>query len=521
MIKLLKNLALGCTLIVFFANCKRELNINHPIEESSQLTNEWISNPYKLNVVYFIPNDNDSVANYKQRISKILLDAQMFFADNLEREGFGRKSFGLDLLNDRLINIVTIMGQKGKDDYPYTGGGNIVMPEVAAYYAAHPSLKKSDHYLIILPSRSGNPMEPGGVPFYGTGKSCYALDYEYLDAQYLGSAGALGDLATKWIGGMIHELGHGLNAPHNFGTVSSVQTYGTALMGTGNSSYGKRKTFITQTSSAIFSNSQTFSTQVRADWDEDFDFKLINLSSSVINNKIRLSGKFSTSKTINYIAAYFDQEPFGQNKDYDAITFGSPTILGDSLMIECPLSDFKVKEGVYQLRLHFLAPNGIRKTEYFSMSFKNNTPDLQLVVREPLTDRHLWSVTSSGDQPSSPISNILDGNLNTNWHTPWSPTEKSHPHQFVIDTKNIIHFNTLMVYNRSNLNGALKDFIFEISNDGTLWETVGTFSLPYNAGLNYVTLPQDLESRYLRITSINSHGGFKYTNMAEFDVLLR
>ncbi|WDF68149.1 discoidin domain-containing protein [Sphingobacterium oryzagri] len=491
------------------------------VTEISNLNNEWADNPYKLNVVYFVPNDNDSLANYRQRISRILLDAQTFFGDNLEREGFGRKSFGLDLLNDSLINVVTVFGQYNAATYPYSGGAAAVQQEVDAYFAANPTRKTSDHYLIILPSRSGDPLNPGGVPFYGTGRYCYALDYPSMEARYLGAGGTLGNLATVWIGGMIHELGHGLNGPHNYGTVSATAAHGTALMGAGNSTYGRAATFITQTSAAIFSNSQTFSAVTRSDWSQSFNFSLGSLQSSLVDGKIILSGRFTSQQPINYVAAYFDREPYGGNLDYDAISFGAASINNDSLYIECPLSDFQNRSGNYQLRIHFLAANGVRTTEYFTLSFAGEVPNLSAVFRAPLSNRQLWTVTSSGDQPGSPVSNILDGNLSTNWHTPWSPATTPHPHAFTINMKSQKSFNTLVVFNRSNLNGALQSFYLKTSDDGSSWHTVGTYNLARNAGANYVNLGGTQAARYIRLESISSHGNFNYTHMAEFDVLLR
>lgn len=142
----------------------------------------------------------------------------------------------------------------------------MVVTELEAYFNQHPDKKKSEHTLVLLPSTSGDPLNPGGVPFYGYGRYCFALDYEHMDAKYLGQNTNLGNLATKWIGGLVHELGHGLNAPHNRELKSLKPTLGTALMGTGNSSYGKSPTFITAAHSAIFANSQSFRTSTRSDW---------------------------------------------------------------------------------------------------------------------------------------------------------------------------------------------------------------------------------------------------------------
>lgn len=486
------------------------------------ITNEWAANPYKLNVVYFIPNDIDSVPHFRERLSKILLEGQKFYAGNLQREGFGRSSFGLDLLTDDSVNIVVIMGNKGKSAYPYTGGGTVVQGEVDAYFAANPGKKKSDHYLIILPSTSGDPLSPGGVPFYGQGRYCYALDYETMEQKYLGQSGTHGNMASKWIGGLMHELGHGINCPHNWGTKSATAAYGTALMGAGNLTYGKSPTFITKTSAAIFANGQTFSKETRTDWYQNFTFSLSTLTAKLQDgNKIVLSGKFTTAKQISHVLAYFDRTPYGGNLDYDAITFGEPAIGNDSFHIVCPLTEFQNLTDEYQLRLHFLGVNGTRKTESFIFSFENNQPVLTNVFRAGLSNRSTWTAASSGNQTNSGPGNLLDGDLSTNWHTPWNPVVKPPPHWFSVDTKTNTTFNTLVMHNRSNLAGALKDFHLKTSNDGNNWTTIGTYTLPQNAGANYVLLPGIITARYVQVESVSMYGGDGYTHLAEFDLYLR
>lgn len=263
MLKTIQFIGLG--LCLSLASCNSALtNISDPslhpdsagAENPTLITNAWEQNPYKLNVIYFVPTDVDSIPNFRQRLSKILLDAQGEFADNMNREGFGRKSFGLDLVNDSLINIHYIAGQSGKDSYPYAGGSAAVASEVNAYFTQHPQAKKSVHNLIIIPTYNTDPANPGGPPFYGTGTSCYALDYANLDAKNLGIGGDIGWKATVWIGGLIHELGHGLNASHNIMNKSLVPTLGTALMGAGNSTYGISTTSLTAATAATFNNSQ-------------------------------------------------------------------------------------------------------------------------------------------------------------------------------------------------------------------------------------------------------------------------
>ncbi|HLT86191.1 MAG TPA: discoidin domain-containing protein [Sphingobacterium sp.] len=502
--------------------CEKSTINNHEEEEElpEGITNAWADNPYKLNVVYFVPNDHDSVPDFRERISRILLDGQLYFADNLEREGFGRKSFGLDLISDTLVNIVKIIGDKGKSSYPYSGGGSAVQPEVEAYFTANPGLKKSEHYLVILPSTSGDPMNPGGVPFYGQGRFCYALDYDHMDAQYLGQSGALGDLATKWIGGLLHELGHGLNCPHNYGTISATAEHGVALMGSGNHTYGKGPTFITQTSAAIFASGQTFSTETRSDWYENFTFSLGTLNSTFENGNITLTGEFTSEMNINYVAAYFDPAPYGGNQDYDAITFGTAALNDNAFQLICPLSDFQKLEGVYQLRIHFLGANGTRKTESFVFSFENDEPNLEDVFKVPFNDRSAWSITASNEE-SGLASRLLDGDVTTEWQPQWRASGPNHPHHFIVDMQASIDFNTLMMYQRSNPDGNLKTFTFSTSVNGTNWTEIGTYTLPQRTGPIQVPLETTVSTRYVKVETVDSYGGVRFTNLAEFDVYLR
>lgn len=101
--KLFKPL-LGAFLLAFMLNsCK---GISHPKRTNPQanagittttITNAWRNNPYKLNVIYFVPNDIDTIPNYRKRLSNIMLQLQKFYGDNLQRAGYGYTSFGLDL----------------------------------------------------------------------------------------------------------------------------------------------------------------------------------------------------------------------------------------------------------------------------------------------------------------------------------------------------------------------------------------------------------------------------------------
>ncbi|WP_398451847.1 discoidin domain-containing protein [Sphingobacterium thalpophilum] len=486
----------------------------------TNLSNEWRENPYKLNVVYFVPNDVDSIPNFRERISRILLDAQEMFATNMEREGFGRKSFGLDLVNDTLINIHYIAGKFGKATYPYSGGSGAVKTEVDAYFTQNPPAKKSEHNLIIIPTYNTDPANPGGPPFYGTGTTCYALDYVNLDAKNLGIGGDIGWKATVWIGGMIHELGHGLNASHNRMNKTLAPSLGTALMGSGNSTYGISTTSLTATTAATFNNSQVFSPVMRSDWYGAATAEITSLTSSFSNNRIIVSGKFTTTKPVQDIVVWHDREPFGGNNDYDAVQWATKIIGQDSFRFECPLADFYDLTGNYEMRIGFMHINGKRSTLGYSYNFVNSIPDLSKVVTHKLLSTAGWLILGSdSNEPGAPASNVLDMNRSTIWHTPWSSAQTPQPHFFAVDMGAVRTVKGLAFRNRDNLNGAMKDIKIYSSTNGTVWTLVKSTQLSKVSG-SWINADLDtaINTRYIKIESISSWGDFFYSHLADFGV---
>ncbi|MBC9794662.1 discoidin domain-containing protein [Sinomicrobium weinanense] len=477
--------------------------------------NEFSTQPYKLNVIYFLPQDVEPFADFKRRISTILLQTQGFFAENLEREGFGRTSFGLDLLAENLLNIDTVRGEYAQDYYSYSGGGSKIIPEIEQFFAENKHRKKSEHTLVIVPSRSGDPLNPGGVPFYGLGKYCFALDYPYMDVQYLGQDDVYGNLATKWIGGLIHELGHGLNAPHNKERKSEQPTLGTALMGSGNHTYGKNPTFITAASAATFANSQTFSKVERTDWYDKVTHNLSKLNAKFENGSIIIDGQFSSDHTVTDINFYHDPAPSGGNKDYDTPTWTVKPD-GDTFHVVSPLSDFYTLDGLYQLRIRFYHENGSSKTYSFQYEFINGIPQLDDVVIKELLSRDGWSILEAdSEEDTGAAAKMLDGDQGSVWHTEWKQTLPNHPHHFVLDMGAETTVDGFAFLNRSNLNGAIKDCEVFTSNDNINWTSQGTYTLKEQTSWQYIKLPSTASARYMKLVTANCYGGFSYTHLAE------
>ncbi|ATL49190.1 hypothetical protein COR50_19535 [Chitinophaga caeni] len=362
-----------------------------------------------LNIVYFLPTDVDTVANYRQRLNGIMLQAQDFYRKWMTYWGYTDETFGLNKDSSGMLKITIINGTYDKTYYPYDGGGSKIIPEVNAYFSAHPGEKTSTHTLVILP-------ESGYNPFYGLGNGwCFALDNPNIDTSYFSTGGT-----SSYIGGLVHELGHGLNLPHDKEYVSqkSNPAMGTNLMGSGNSTYGKSATFMTEASCAILHNCEVFRTQdTIPDMYGGGTGSFTTFHSSYSGGYIHLSGTFTTNKDINGIVVYNDQDDDGAN--YDQLAWMANLVGTDSFNVAMPVAEFWKKYSTYTLRLKFLFTNGSSKDVVYPYYFEDEIPVLDINF-EPM-DR------PEGIEPSADTYIRNGGSANTNFGTDSTMTIKPDP----------------------------------------------------------------------------------------------
>lgn len=279
---------------------------------------------YPLNVVYFMGNDYQPVADYERRLSELMLYVQQFYAKEMARNGFPGRSFGLERLENGNVKLYLVRGSHPHRDYAYGSGHNRCMEDIRAWSERNPGALRSHHTLVIMPTfydEIANDMSPGGVPFYGLGRNCFALDYAHFDLRHLGQDTPKGRLLTKWLGGLAHELGHGLNLPHNESTVTDRASLGTPLMGAGNYTFGMKPTYITLNSCRRLERCQVF-----APAGDKTDFYAENAPRPEVKEAtLRYTGSglelsVRCNKTC-YVAALLQAPPYSVNRDYDAVSF--------------------------------------------------------------------------------------------------------------------------------------------------------------------------------------------------------
>lgn len=289
-----------------------------------------VPSAYQVNVVYFVPADMEPYADYERRLSELLLYLQQFYGKEMTRNGYPNRSFGLKRLPNGNVDITLIRGKEPQAVYAdeKQRGWEKEAKEVEAYFAAHPGTKASEHTFFLAPVPASADIvhgNPGGWAFHGDGTNCYAIDYPEFELKHLGHDDREGKLLTLWYGGFAHELGHGLNLPHNTGTKSQTEAMGTALLANGNYTFGSKPTYLTKASCDILDCSQTFlpagcetKPYTEHPYSEAKDVRL-----SYDGSALHLNMEVWGAKHIN---AYVQDPPFVINRDYDAVAF--PVALG-------------------------------------------------------------------------------------------------------------------------------------------------------------------------------------------------
>jgi len=487
--------------------------------------------PRNLNLIYFVPNDVDTVANYQKRLSELMLWTQNWYKQQMTLNGYTDKTFGLyvDAANTA-VKIITIYGTRGKADYSYSSGSGNVMAEINAYFAANPTQKTSEHTLVILPRyqilASGT---PSGGPFYGLGRWCFALDYEEMDIANLGKTDAVGNRFSVWFGGLVHELGHGLNLPHNCQKVSENNdpNKGMALMWAGNGTLGKSPTFLTAADAATLNANQIFNNDTKTYYGSaTAGIQSIHAEYSSAKQAIVLSGRFTSNVKVNSMLYYNDpnvnNEGTGANRDYNAVTWESKTIGLDSFYVEMPVSEFQYKDGSpYELRLRAVHENGTISQTSYNYEFVNNLPVLNFSTKNEFSKTGWTIVSSSSEELSGEGSTngraamLIDQNTSTYWHSRWSSSATTFPHQIIIDMKAAKNMQGISLTQRSGLQRAIKDFEIQLSTDGTTFVSAGSFVAANSNGPQYINFSATKNGRYIKIIAKTAYDGLQYASLAE------
>lgn len=359
----------------------------------------------KLHLVYWSPADRDPAPRYRQRLSVILRDIRKFYGSEMERLGFGPRTFALDEAADGLLNIHVVKGAKPYTSYKVESGDEIRTDCVAELKKA--GIDAEAETIVIFCNMSNWDPDKRTIsqnsPYYATGTNrngtAWQVDSPILELDSLdkkeprvmdGQYGniSIGRYSSIFIGGIAHELGHAFGLPHNKECAAEGAAFGTALMGSGNRTYGEnlrgegKGSFLNLNHALQLASHPLFCGSIKG-WDAEPTAKPSDLTVKTDGKTITLSGKVTADVPVYAVQAYFD--PKG-GSDYDATTAtavpdkdGAFSLTGTDLV--------SGKDG--DLRLLFLQSNGIPTGFLGGTRFKfpytvskDGTPDISGIEKK-------------------------------------------------------------------------------------------------------------------------------------------
>ncbi|MGX5202444.1 discoidin domain-containing protein [Aliikangiella sp. IMCC44632] len=142
-----------------------------------------------------------------------------------------------------------------------------------------------------------------------------------------------------------------------------------------------------------------------------------------------------------------------------------------------------------------------------------------------LLDQSLWQLLFVNSQEiaaeDGAASNAFDGDLNTFWHTQWSSSSPSPPHDLQIDLGAIFDLSQVIYTPRQDgaTNGRISEFEVYVSSDGNNWGSavaagrLANSALPQNIEFNPVS------GQFIWLRALSEVAGNNWTAVAELEVV--
>ncbi|MBR5293977.1 MAG: discoidin domain-containing protein, partial [Oscillospiraceae bacterium] len=150
-------------------------------------------------------------------------------------------------------------------------------------------------------------------------------------------------------------------------------------------------------------------------------------------------------------------------------------------------------------------------------------------VSVPALPRNGWNAVADSYHNASgpsdgPASNLLDGDLNSIWHTNYGggTGDQSYPYEVVIDLNGSKTFSAFSYTPRQqgeDTNGNIKGYELHYSVDGTTWQLAVKGDFKYE-GVNpiYVNLPETVTATKVKLVATSAKNGQQFAGGAEFNL---
>ena len=162
-------------------------------------------------------------------------------------------------------------------------------------------------------------------------------------------------------------------------------------------------------------------------------------------------------------------------------------------------------------------------SDQFKIREGNDMYVVEIVITNPVLDTKKWTITANTEEPAEAAPNgrpeaIIDGDINSFWHSQWSGGWQDWPHIIIIDMKDRCEVLSIDYYGRQSGGDAnTKDMEFFVSDNQSDWKSIGKFEAKKTADMQEFET-EEAERRYLKVEITSSHDGSNNTSIGELIV---
>ncbi|MDP2541309.1 hypothetical protein CSC81_02155 [Tenacibaculum discolor] len=171
--------------------------------------------------------------------------------------------------------------------------------------------------------------------------------------------------------------------------------------------------------------------------------------------------------------------------------------------------------GTYDV--YFLKNDGYTVLASSSFTITTESPACPPISQSGWSLQYVDSQETSGE--NGVATNAFDGNTATIWHTEWSASQPTHPHEIQINLNGIYDVCELKYLPRqTGSNGTISDYEIYVSDTPSSWGTaVATGTFASNQTEKTVSFPKK-QGQYVRLVATSEINGANYTSAAEINI---